>query len=152
MSLQYYNIFKSDSMNILIIHSGLLLKERILDLIGHHLWGGGYNVTCLLWMIRYISLFTNAFTQWIHIGAYCFFYFSPPSQWCGYKHDLRCSQVERRWWRTLIMCYKQYSMGSCIMIFGTLLEQIYQLTFYPFLFYVRIYIQFMFLMYCDLHA
>ena len=29
-----------------------------------------YKVLCLLWMIRYIPLFTNAFTQWIHIGAY----------------------------------------------------------------------------------
>ena len=38
------------------------------------------------------------------------------------------------------MCYKQYSIGSCIIIFGTLLEQIYQLTLYPFLFYVLIYI------------
>ena len=28
-----------------------------------------YNVIFLLWMIRYISLFANAFTQWIHIGA-----------------------------------------------------------------------------------
>ena len=29
-----------------------------------------YNVFfCLLWMIRYISLFANAFTQWIHIGG-----------------------------------------------------------------------------------
>ena len=34
----------------------------------------------------------------------------------------------------------------CIVLFGTLLEQIYQLTFYPFLFYVLIYM-FMFLMY-----
>ena len=32
------------------------------------------------------------------------------------------------------------------------LEQIYQLTYYPFLVYVLIYIMFMFLMYCDLHA
>ena len=28
----------SDSRNILIIHSGLLLKERTLDSIGHDLW------------------------------------------------------------------------------------------------------------------
>ena len=70
-----------------------------------------------------------------------FFKFTPPSQWCGlYYHDLRCSQLERRWWWTLIMCYKQYSIGSCIIIFGTLWEQIYQLTFYSFLFYVLIYI------------
>ena len=33
-----------------------------------------------------------------------------------------------------------YSIGSCIIIFGTLLEQISQSTFYPFLFYVLIYI------------
>ena len=37
----------SDSMNILIIHLGLLLKERILDSIGHDLWKK-YNVICLL--------------------------------------------------------------------------------------------------------
>ena len=29
----------SDSRNILIIHVGLLLKERTLDSIGHDLWG-----------------------------------------------------------------------------------------------------------------
>ena len=29
-----------------------------------------YNVICLLWMIRYISLLTNIFTQWILIYAY----------------------------------------------------------------------------------
>ena len=44
----------SDSRNILIIHFGLLLKERTQDLIGHDLWQK-YNVICLLWMIRYIS-------------------------------------------------------------------------------------------------
>ena len=58
----------SDSRNILIIHFGLLLKERTLDSIGHDLWNK-YNVVCLLWMIRYISLLTNIFTQWILIGA-----------------------------------------------------------------------------------
>ena len=47
----------SDSRNILIIHFGLLLKERTLDSIGHDLWKK-YNVTCLLWMICYISLLT----------------------------------------------------------------------------------------------
>ena len=51
-----------------MMHFGLLLKERTLDSIGHDLWEKN-NVICLLWMIRYISLFTNAFTQWIHIGA-----------------------------------------------------------------------------------
>ena len=45
----------SDSRNILIIHFGLLLKERTLDSIGHDLWKK-YNVICLLWMIRYIYL------------------------------------------------------------------------------------------------
>ena len=45
-------------MNILITHFGLLLKECILDSIGHDLWGK-YNVICLLWMIRYISLLTK---------------------------------------------------------------------------------------------
>ena len=40
----------------------------------------------------------------------------------------------------LIMCYKHYSIGSCIIIFGTLSEQIYQLTFNHFMFYVLIYI------------
>ena len=52
----------SDSRNILIIHFGLLLKERTLDSIGHDLWKK-YNVICLLWMIHYI------FTQWILIDA-----------------------------------------------------------------------------------
>ena len=69
----------------------------------------------------------------------------PPSQWCEYNDDLRCSQVE------LSSCVINTSIRSCIIIFGTLSEQIYQLTFYPFLFYVLIYM-FMFLMYCDLHA
>ena len=58
----------SDSMSILIIHFGLLLTERTLDSIGHDLWKI-YSVICLLWMICYISLLTNIFTQWIHIGA-----------------------------------------------------------------------------------
>ena len=58
----------SDSKNILIIHFGLLLKERTLDSVGHDLWKK-YNVISLLWMIRYISLLTNTFTQWILIGA-----------------------------------------------------------------------------------
>ena len=58
----------SDSRNILIIHFGLLLKERSLDSIGHDLWKK-YNVISLLWMIRYIYLLTNTFTQWILIGA-----------------------------------------------------------------------------------
>ena len=57
----------SDSMNILIIHFGLLLKERTLDSIGHDLWKK--YVICLLWMIRYISLLTNIFIQWILIDA-----------------------------------------------------------------------------------
>ena len=43
------------------------------------------------------------------------------------------------------------SIRSYIIIFGTLSEQIYQLTFYLFLFYLLIYMS-MFLMYCDLHA
>ena len=47
---------------------GLLLKERTLDSIGHDLWKK-YNVISLLWMIRYIALLTNTFTQWILIGA-----------------------------------------------------------------------------------
>ena len=59
----------SDTRNILIIHFGLLLKERTLDSIGHDLWKK-YNVICLLWMIRYISLLTNIFTQWILIDAF----------------------------------------------------------------------------------
>ena len=58
----------SDSRSILIIHFGLLLKERTLDSIGHDLWKR-YNVICLLWMICYISLLTNIFKQWILIGA-----------------------------------------------------------------------------------
>ena len=58
----------SDSMNILIKHFGLLLKERTLDSIGHDLWET-YNVISLLWVIRYISLLTSTFTQWIRIGA-----------------------------------------------------------------------------------
>ena len=51
----------SDSRNILIKHFGLLLKGRTLDSIGHDLLKK-YNVICLLWMIRYISLLTNIFT------------------------------------------------------------------------------------------
>ena len=66
----------SDSRNILIIHFGLLLKERTLDSIGHDLWKK-YNVICLLWMICYISLLTNIFTQWILIGAQWGFLNSP---------------------------------------------------------------------------
>ena len=37
-------------------------------------------------------------------------------------------------------CVINTSIRSYIIIFGTLSEQIYQLTFYPFLFYVLIYI------------
>ena len=51
----------------------------------------------------------------------------------------------------LSSCVINPSIRSCIIIFGTLSKEIYQLTFYPFLFYVLIYM-FMFLMYCDLHA
>ena len=51
----------------------------------------------------------------------------------------------------LSSCVINTSIRSCIIIFGTLSEQIYRLTFYPFLFYVLIYM-FMFLIYCDLHA
>ena len=52
----------------------------------------------------------------------------------------------------LSSCVINTSIRSCIIIFGTLSEQIYQLTFYTFfLFYVLMYM-FMFLMYCDLHA
>ena len=58
----------SDSRNILFIHFGLLLKERTLDSIEHDLWKK-YNVISLLWMIRYISLLTNTFTQWILFGT-----------------------------------------------------------------------------------
>ena len=50
------------------MHFGLLLKEHTLDSIGHDLWTK-YNLICLLWMIHYISFFTNTFTEWIHIGA-----------------------------------------------------------------------------------
>ena len=57
-----------DSRNILIIQFRLLLKESTLDSIGHDLCKK-YNVIYLLWMIRYISLLTNAITQWILIGA-----------------------------------------------------------------------------------
>ena len=51
----------------------------------------------------------------------------------------------------LSSCVINTSIRSCIIIFGTLSEQIYQLIFYYFLFYVLIYM-FMFLMFCDLHA
>ena len=37
------------------------------------IYGKKYHAISLLWMIHYISLFTNRFTQWIHIGAYCGF-------------------------------------------------------------------------------
>ena len=53
----------------------------------------------------------------------------------------------------LSSCVINTAIRSCIIIFGTLLEQICQLTCYPFLFYVLRYIyMLMFLMYCDLHA
>ena len=51
----------------------------------------------------------------------------------------------------LSSCVINSSIRSCIIIFGTLSEQIYQLTFYPFL-VLCTYIIYMFLMYCDLHA
>ena len=52
----------------------------------------------------------------------------------------------------LSSCVINTSIRSCIIIFGTLSEQIYQLTsFILFLFYVLIYM-FILLMYCDLHA
>ena len=38
------------------------------------------------------------------------------------------------------MCSKQCAIGSCILIFGTLLEQIFLLTYYIFLFSLLIYI------------
>ena len=50
----------SDSRIILIIHFGLLLKERTLDSIGHDLWEK-YNVICLLWMIHYNSYSAHIF-------------------------------------------------------------------------------------------
>ena len=81
----------------------------------------------------------------VHSGV---FDFIPPSQSCGYM------TLDAAKWNGAgceLMCYKQYSMGSCIIIFETLSEQIFQLTFYPFLFYVLIYM-FMFLMYYYLHA
>ena len=40
----------------------------------------------------------------------------------------------------LSSCVINTSIRSCIIIFGTLSEQIYQLIFYPFLFYVLIYV------------
>ena len=60
-----------------------------------------------------------------------------------------------KWNRTggeLSSCVINTPIRLCIIIFGTLSEQIYQLTLYlSFLFYVLIYV-FMFIMYCDLHA
>ena len=41
---------------------------RVLMHLRKDLWRE-YNVICLLWMIRYISLLTNIFTQWILIDA-----------------------------------------------------------------------------------
>ena len=49
----------------------------------------------------------------------------------------------------LSSCVINTSIRSCIIIFGTLSNL--PVDFYPFLFYVLIYM-FMFLMYCDLHA
>ena len=99
-------------------------------------------------MIRYISLLTNIFIQWILIDAL----------W-GSKSFLRRNGVDTmmtldaaKWNITgseLSSCVINTFIRSCIIIFGTLSEHIYQLTFYPFLFYVLIY---MFLMYCNLHA
>ena len=99
--------------------------------------GKKYNVICLLWMIRYISLLTNIFTQWILINAL----------W-GSNSSCHCNGVDTmmtldaaKWNATggeLSSCVINTSIRSCIIIFGTLSEQIYQLTFYPFLFYVLI--------------
>ena len=55
-------------MNILIIYFGLLLQASILDSNGYDL-EKKHNAISLLWMIRYISLLTKAFTQWILIAA-----------------------------------------------------------------------------------
>ena len=42
-------ISESESRNILIIHFGLLLKERTLDSIGHDLWKK-YNI--MVWILE----------------------------------------------------------------------------------------------------
>ena len=111
-----------------------------------------YNITCFLWMIHYISLSTNIFTQWILIDAL----------W-GSNSSLRRNGVDTmmtldaaKWNGTvgeLSSCVINTSIRSCIIILGTLLEKIYQLTFYPFLCVMYLYIyMFIFLMYCDLPA
>ena len=108
-----------------------------------------YNVTYLLWMIRYTSLFTNAFTQWILIGAECFLNNSPA---VVMRWDTSMTLDAAMWKgavRKLSSCIIINSIS--IIIFGTLLEQIYPFTFSSFLFHVLIYM-FMFLMYCDLHT
>ena len=97
-------------------------------------------------MKRYISLLTNIFTQWILIDA-----------WWGSNSpangvDAMMTLDAAKWNGTggeLSSCVINTSIRSCILIFGTLSEQIYPLTFCFVLFYVLIY---MFLMYCDLHA
>ena len=51
----------------------------------------------------------------------------------------------------LSSCVINTSIRSCIIIFGTLSDQIYQLTFYLF-YFMYLYICLCFLMYCDLHT
>ena len=52
----------------------------------------------------------------------------------------------------LSSCVINTSIRSCIIIFGTLSELTYQLTFYPFFVCYALIYMYMFLMYCDLHA
>ena len=65
------------------------------------------------------------------------------------NHCLSCIHVERLGWCSVITCYKQCAIGSRILIFRTNLPFDFLSFFYC---YVLIYIMFMFLMYCDLHA
>ena len=58
----------SDSRNILIIHFGLLLKERILDSIGHDLWKklcSMYLYICLCFLCIVICM--HSFIQHVYL-------------------------------------------------------------------------------------
>ena len=86
-----------------------------------------YNVISLLWMI--LCLLTHLHTGFllVHNGV---FEFPHRHNGVGYQHNFRCIRVERR----------VGELSSCIIIFGTLLEQIYPLTSYPFFCFMYLYI------------
>ena len=128
-SMDVFKVFWS----ILIIHFVLLLKESTLDSIGHDFWK---NITYCAFYWLYLCLLTHLHTGFLLVHSV--FNSSLRHNGMGYQHNLRCIYVGRRCWWTVIMWYKQYSIGSCMIIFGTLLEQIYPLTFFSFFMYLYI--------------